>query len=224
MDLNKDNRDVYTIDSESYSEYMKENSEKPRDLLGIIIQFLIVILLIVLVYLFFNILKNDLTFSEVFNKKEVLSMYESLVDNHDEVQVDSEEYREVLAKKIATEKKNNQQIVSEKTISKEATPPKIVVVEKVKPIIKNVEKKEEPSTEELKSTVQEKRKTEVITVEKVIVVKEEPKPLERIEKVEVKKIVKSEPVEVIENGEVPEEGELTESYLDRMVAELNSEI
>jgi hypothetical protein len=34
MDLNKDNRDIYTIDSESYSEYMQDNWKKPTDFLS----------------------------------------------------------------------------------------------------------------------------------------------------------------------------------------------
>jgi len=55
-----------------------------------------------------------------------------------------------------------------------------------------------------------------------VVVKEEPKPLKHIETVEAKEMLEAEPMEVIETTEVPEEErELTESYLDRMIAELN---
>jgi len=209
MDLNKDNRDVYTIDSESYSEYMQENRKEPRDLLTTLIQFLILILLLVLVYFFFNILKNDLTFSEVFNKKELISTYESLEESYDEVPTKTEKYREVLAKKISTEKKAPVESTPNKiAVMREKKSIESMVVEKAKPVIINVEKKEET----------------VVSVEKIVVAKEVPKPVKTIEKVEVKKRVKSEPVKVIENGEVPEESELTESYLDRMVAELNSEI
>ncbi|RUM70348.1 MAG: hypothetical protein DSZ09_04505 [Sulfurovum sp.] len=209
MDLNKDNRDVYTIDSESYSEYMQENRKEPRDLLTTLIQFLILILLLVLVYFFFNILKNDLTFSEVFNKKELISTYESLEESYDEVPTKTEKYREVLAKKITTEKKAPVESTPNKiAVMREKKSIESMVVEKAKPVIINVEKKEET----------------VVSVEKIVVAKEVPKPVKTIEKVEVKKRVKSEPVKVIENGEVPEESELTESYLDRMVAELNSEI
>jgi len=244
MDLNKDNRDVYTIDSESYSEYMEETRKKPRNLLGTIIQFLIVILLLVLVYFFFNILKNDLTFSEVFNKKELLATYESLVGSQKDIQIETEENSKVLVKETVPKQKI-QQTISEKITSAEPTPHKVAVMteqkvikniaveEKAKPVIKSIEKvkKEEPSKIEVtsikvESTPIEKgnREEKIVTEEKVVVVKEVPKPVKTIEKVEVKKRVKSEPVKVIENGEVPEEGELTESYLDRMVAELNSEI
>jgi len=209
MDLNKDNRDVYTIDSESYSEYMQENRKEPRDLLTTLIQFLILILLLVLVYFFFNILKNDLTFSEVFNKKELISTYESLEESYDEVPTKTEKYREVLAKKISTEKKAPVESTPNKiAVMREKKSIESMVVEKAKPVIINVEKKEET----------------VVSVEKIVVAKEVSKPVKTIEKLEVKKRVKSEPVKVIENGEVPEESELTESYLDRMVAELNSEI
>jgi len=233
MDLNKDNRDVYTIDSESYSMYMKENRKKPRDLLSTIIQFLIVILLFILVYLFFNILKNDLTFSEVFNKKELLSTYESLMDSDEKTSVNTENYREVLAKKIAT--------VSEAKPTEHHT----IVVAEEKLVTKSVEKKEVPKIALIVSKVATKKiepiakvasepivqeheaeevvsAEKVVAIEKVLVVEEEPKPLKSIETVEVKEIVEAEPSDVIETAEVPkEEGELTESYLDRMVAELN---
>jgi len=233
MDLNKDNRDVYTIDSESYSMYMKENRKKPRDLLSTIIQFLIVILLFILVYLFFNILKNDLTFSEVFNKKELLSTYESLMDSDEKTSVNTENYREVLAKKIAT--------VSEAKPTEHHT----IVVAEEKSVTKSVEKKEVPKIDLIVSKVATKKiepiakvasepivqeheaeevvsAEKVVAIEKVLVVEEEPKPLKSIETVEVKEIVEAEPSDVIETAEVPkEEGELTESYLDRMVAELN---
>jgi len=233
MDLNKDNRDVYTIDSESYSMYMKENRKKPRDLLGFIIQFLVVILLFVLVYLFFNILKNDLTFSEVFNKKELLSTYESLMGSDEKTSANHENHREVLAKKIATVTKEKPTehhtivVAEEKSVTKSVAKkeaPKValmvskVATKKIEPIAKVAS---EPIVEEHKAqeVVAEKK---VVAIEKVVVVKEEPKPLKHIETVEAKEMVKAEPMEVIETTEVPEEErELTESYLDRMIAELN---
>jgi len=222
MDLNKDNRDIYTIDSESYSEYMRENIKEPRDLLSAIIQLLIVILLFVLVYLFFNILKNDLTFSEVFNKKELLSTYESLVESDDDdLRVVMDEEVEKVSNKIAiksTTPKSNE-MASEK---KEAVS---VVTKRDKPIIKKVEKIEKPKVAVvIPPTVVKKvepvvvaSKIEKISVqEKVIKVKEKPMPVETV-------AVKEKAVEVIKKREVSDETELTESYLDRMVAELNSE-
>jgi len=146
MDLNKDNRDVYTIDSESYSMYMKENRKKPRDLLGFIIQFLVVILLFVLVYLFFNILKNDLTFSEVFNKKELLSTYESLMGSDEKTSANHENHREVLAKKIAT-------VTKEKP-----TEHHTIVVAEEKSVTKSVAKKEAPKVALMVSKVATKIK------------------------------------------------------------------
>jgi len=218
MDLNKDNRDIYTIDSESYSEYMKEKVSKPRDLLSFIIQILIVILLFVLVYLFFNILKNDLTFSEVFNKKELLSAYESLVDSDDEIHVVMDNESEKVPEKMSSKK-----IV---IISEKKPLEKVAVTEKKQPVIKEIEKtKESKEVVLITPTVVKKEKPmvkkpkveEVIVQEKEIVVKEDSKPVAII-KVETK------PVEVIKKKKIENESELTESYLDRMVAELNSEI
>jgi len=218
MDLNKDNRDIYTIDSESYSEYMKEKVSEPRDLLSFIIQILIVILLFVLVYLFFNILKNDLTFSEVFNKKELLSAYESLVDSDDEIHVVMDNESEKVPEKMSSKK-----IV---IISEKKPLEKVAVTEKKQPVIKEIEKtKESKEVEVVTLTVVKKEKPmvkkpkveEVIVQEKEIVVKEHFKPVAII-KVETK------PVEVIKKKKIEDESELTENYLDRMVAELNSEI
>jgi len=206
MDLNKDNRDIYTIDSESYSEYMKEKVSKPRDLLSFIIQILIVILLFVLVYLFFNILKNDLTFSEVFNRKELLSTYESLVESDDEIHVVVDDKLEKVPEKTTPKKIA---IVSEEKPLK-----KVAVTEKEQqPVIKNREVTKEvvvvtPTVIEKAEVMVKKPKVEeVIVQEKEIIVKEDSKPLK-----------------VVEKKKIEDESELTESYLDRMVAELNSEI
>jgi len=208
MDLNKDNRDVYTIDSENYSIYMEKDRKKPRDLLGFLIQFLIVILLFVVVYFFFNILKNDLSFSEVFNKKELLLTYESLIGSNEKSSLEKETYPEAMV----TEKKS---IEAKEILLESKLPIKNLEkkeVAKVETVVKHkvVTTKSEP-TISIKEIIVEK----ITPKEKVVVVKEEPTPLKRIEKVEVKKAVVK---------EEPEEGELTESYLDRMVAELNSEI
>jgi len=222
MDLNKDNRDVYTIDSESYSTYMKENRKKPRDLLNTIIQFLMVILLFILVYLFFNILKNDLTFSEVFNKKELFSTYKSLMGSDAKTSIDNENDRDVLAKKIATVSEEKPVVKLPKSEQKREVPK---VVERV---IKVVTKEREPIVKVASEPIVEKHKAEeVVAVEKVVVEekvvqREAPKPLKIVETVETKEIVEAEPIEVVETTDVPkEENELTESYLDRMVAELN---
>ena len=75
MDLNKDNRNVYSVDVESYSEYMHENWKKPTDFLSSFIKILLLVLLLVLGYFFYKIVEADLTFSEVFNKEEFLSTY-----------------------------------------------------------------------------------------------------------------------------------------------------
>jgi len=210
MDLNKDNRDVYTIDSEHYSEYMEETRKEPKDLLATIIQFLVVILLLVVVYFFFNILKNDLSFSEVFNKKELVSTYESLVDSDDKIHIVVEKEAKNVPEKIA--------LVTEKK-------PNIVVVEQEdKPLIEKIKKIEEPKVstiiaptvvKKVEPIIKAPKIEEVIVQEKVLVVKEEPKTVEIVK-------VEAQPVEVIETKKVSEETELTESYLDRMVAELNS--
>jgi len=216
MDLNRDNRNVYTIDSESYAIYMKENREKPRGFLNNIIQFLMIIFLLILVYFFFYILKNDLTLSDVFNKKELVATYESLIDTQNRPQkppqIETEQKRastEPASHKIAV-------VTEKKTVD---TPSTAKVVEsKVISVIKN--KKSEAPLKVVASEPIVKEHQE----EQQMVVIEETKPLKSMETVAPKEIVESKPVEVIENTEVPEESDLTENYLDRMIEELNSEI
>jgi len=197
MNLNKDNRDIYTIDSESYSMYMKENREESRDSLGFIIQLLIVILLFVLVYFFFNILKNNLTFSEVFNKKELLTTYESLVDSDDEIKVVLEDEGEIVPKKavLSTEKKST-------TAS----------IEQDKSLIQKVETREEAKVAVTVTQVVTKKIGPMVKIPKIV---EEPKPV-KIIKVEAKAI------ELIKKKKLSEGTELTDNYLERMTEELNS--
>ena len=103
MNLKKDNQDIYTIDSKSYSEYMQENWEKPKDFLSSFIKFLLFILLLVMAYFFYKVVKADLSFSEVFNKQELLSTYELFDNDGKQIDIEKENYVEVLAKNISTD-------------------------------------------------------------------------------------------------------------------------
>jgi len=222
MDLNKDNRNVYTIDSESYAMYMKENRQKPKGLLSNIIQFLMIIFLLILVYFFFYILKNDLTLSDVFNKKELLATYESFM--HDKKVLDTQKKpqtrHQIKTEKMASEEPTSHKIAVVTKKSVVDTPHVAKVVEsKVISVIKK-KKSEAP----LKVVASEPMVKEHQEEQQIVVIEEAPKPLKRMEQVESKKIVESKPVDVIENTEVPEESDLTENYLDRMIEELNSEI
>lgn len=110
MELNKDKQNIYTVDVESYSEYMHENWKKPTNYLNSLIKLLLVILLLVLAYFFYKIVKADLSFSEVFNKQELLSTYR-IFDNDREIYIEKEGYVEVLAKQMSTDVEKTKEVV-----------------------------------------------------------------------------------------------------------------
>ena len=213
MDLNKDNRNVYTVDAESYSEYMHDNWEKPTDFLSSFIKILLVILLLVIAYFSYRIIKDDLSFSEVFNKKELLSAYSLFDSDEKSKEIVKEDYVEVLAQSTTTDLEQPKKI----------------------PLIK----KEEVEVEKIEAIVLDK----VVEVEQLSALKEEVKSIEPIEqiteKIEVKPVevevqkeiiveeviadvVKVETIEVKTLEEKQQSNILTESYLDRMVEELSS--
>ena len=190
MDLNKDNRNVYTVDPEVYSEYMHENIKKPSSTLNSIVKILLLILLIVLGGFYYKILKEDLSFSEVFNKKEFFSIY-SFLDKSEQTtkSVLMENNIEVLAqeKVIVKEKEIESSLLKEE----EAKEEKVII------------KKEEPIVEKHTIALREEVKKELPVIEKV-----EVSNIEVVQK-------------VIEEN-TPASDIISDSYLDKMVDELNS--
>ena len=105
MTLNKDKQNIYTIDSEHYIMYMHEQ-EHQNSLLTKIIKFLLLTLFLIVSYFLYQVAKSDLSFSEIFNKQELLSRYEKFknrinVDNKRPKYVEQITYVETLAKKTA---------------------------------------------------------------------------------------------------------------------------
>ena len=245
MDLNKDNKNVYTVDAESYSEYMHENEIKPTSFLNSFIKILLVILLVVVGYFFYRILKDDLSFSEVFNKKELISTY-ALISADDKTEdVKKENYVEVLAKTevvsenhdepvTAKEEKNEISKVVAERVEEEIRVEVVNKVESIKvqePIKEAVEEKE---VELVEVKVEKEKEPEVIEIIEVVA----PKVVAPIEEI-VEETVVIEPkvsrIEVVEHKveelkevekktavEPTSSKVLSETYLDRMVKELNS--
>jgi len=214
MDLNKDNRNVYTVDAESYSEYMHENWKKPTDFLSSLIKILLVILLLVIAYFSYRIIKDDLSFSEVFNKKELLSAYSLFDSDEKSKEIVKEDYVEVLAKSTTTDLEQLEKVLLiEKKEEVEAEKIVAVVLEKLV---------EEESLSPLKEEVKSIDPIEQIT-EKIEV---KPVEVEVKKEIIVKKVinnaVKVETLEVMTLKEEDQSKILTETYLDRMIEELNS--
>ena len=195
MDLNKDNKNVYTVDPEVYSEYMHENIKKPSSTLNSIVKILLLILLIVLGGFYYKILKEDLSFSEVFNKKEFFSIY-SFLDRSEQTtkSVLMENNIEVLAqeKVIVKEKEIESSLLKEE----EAKEEKVII------------KKEEPIVEKHTIALREEVKKELPVIEKV-----EVSNIEVVQKV----IEQNSPA-----SHTPTSDIISDSYLDKMVDELNS--
>jgi hypothetical protein len=179
---------------------MQDNWKEPSDLLGTFIKFLLLLLFLVLSYFFYKIVKADLSFSEVFNKKELLSAYKLFDNNDKEIYIEKEDYIEVLAKNIPTELEEQTQtaVLSAFKIREEPA----------------VSKKEiETKKIEIVNTIIVE---EIIAQEKVVV-SEKPQEVQIIEEVK-KEIV----VESVTNKEASEETTLSKTYLDSITRELNS--
>ena len=193
MDLIKDNKNIYTVDSENYAEYMHDNWKKPRDILTTFIKLLLLILLFIVSYFFYNMLKEDLSFSEVFNKKELLSTYKLFYNDNEEKYV---------------EKKENSVHILAKDISEKIEEPTKTA------LLSSTQKYTEPMLDDVVNRVNEVMlKEKVIVVEKKVVVLEKPKLVKIIEVVRKEKIVKQ---------DVSEEIVFSENYLDLMAEALNS--
>ena len=172
MDLNKDNRDIYTIDSESYSEYMQDNWKKPKDLLTSFIKILFIILLVVMGYFFYKIVKADLSFSEVFNKKKLLATYKFFNANDKPLYIKEEDYVEALAvispieiqenKKtvVLAVSKNYDEPVVEVKIKEESSRQEEKVLEAIVEKVEEPKVKKEISDDDLLSTEYLKRVSE----------------------------------------------------------------
>jgi hypothetical protein len=214
MDLNKDNRNIYTVDAETYSEYMHDNWEKPTDFLSSSIKILLVVLLLVVGYFFYKIVKADLSFAEVFNKKELIATYSFFKSDEEPKYIEKEDYIEVLAKNISTDLEEPKKVVL--SVTKKYDEPIVVK--------KEIEKKEEVKIEKVVEVVV----AEVILEEPPSLVEDEVKTTEvivsKVNKLVEKVIIEKE--EIVTNKVMALEKRtsrvLTETYLDRMVEELNS--
>ena len=100
MDLNKDDQNIYTVDSESYKEYVREDTQESRDFLGSFIKLLLLILLLIITYFFYKIVKADLSFSEVFNKQELFATYKA-ISNDEPIHIEEKDTVGVLIEKMA---------------------------------------------------------------------------------------------------------------------------
>ena len=139
MNLNKDNQNIYTIESENYIQYMHEQEQQKKSILTTVIKFLLLMLLLIVSYFLYQVSKSNLSFSEVFNKQELLSSYKNFksrvnTNNKPHKYIEKKAYVEVLAKKTAV-----------LSVTKEYKKPIIIhnnskVVKKVKEI-----KKEKPT-------------------------------------------------------------------------------
>ena len=154
MNLNKDKQNIYTIDTEQYIMYMHEQEEQQNSLLTKIIKFLLLTLLLIISYFLYQVVKSNQSFSEVFNKHELLSSYEKFknrinVDNKTPKYVEQKKYIEVLAKKTAV-----------LSVTKEYKKP--IMVHNNSKVVKKVEeiKKEQP-----KETILSQKYLEVIAKE-----------------------------------------------------------
>jgi hypothetical protein len=192
MDLNKANKDIYTVDRDSYSEYMQESSTGTKDLLSSFIKLLLFVLLILLSYFFYKIVKADLSFSEVFNKKELIATYKLFKNDDKEIYIKKEDYADVLAKNIAIEEPTKTTLLA---ITQKYAEPVVVKEEVVK-----VEKK--PVIVVLDIVEEQKKEIKIEVVAPVV--------------------VNVMPSEVKINKEERELNVLSDSYLERMVEELNS--
>jgi len=217
MDLNKDNRNVYTVDVESYSEYMNKNWKKPTDFLSSFIKILLLVLLLVLGYFFYKIVKADLTFSEVFNKQQFLSTY-SLFNRGENPknEVIKEDYVEVLAQNISTNREEAKKTVV-LTVSKKndelVSSKKEVEIEEVGVVVTELSLEEPPSL-----VADEVKTIEEPIQKKVIEEKKEEIKVKSVESVIVETIAS----EILTDKEEAKSNVLTKTYLDRMAEELNS--
>lgn len=249
MDLNKDNRDIYTIDAESYTQQRKQHKEEPRSLLSFLINLLLFILAIVISFFLYNIIKNKYTLNDVLNKEKILNTFHiSTEPTKAKEEVDD---MEALAQQIVTSmdlEKSTQTVESVETVNpakkKETTivveeKPKVSKIESVerKPkiieTVKVVNQEKKPLLQEEKNVKEEKIVKEEIAVTKEIVVKEEVAPIVvtpqvKEEEEKKKELVKietkaSKPIVVIPTPkkEPKEEDLLSDEYLKRMAEELN---
>ena len=192
MDLNKDHRDIYTIDAESYTQQRKQHKEEPRSLLSFLINLLLFILAIVISFFLYNIIKNKYTLNDVLNKEKIFNTFH--ISTEPTKAIAEVEDIEALA----------QQIVTSMEIEKEA--PVIAKVE--------IEEKVEPKKLEVqKVEVQKVSHIEVVKVEeKVASQKEIAQKEERVQKIEIAvespKVVspqlKEEKIELVEHKVIKE--------------------
>ncbi len=159
MDLNKDNKDVYTIDAKSYTQARKKNEIESSNRLSFLINLLLAILAVVISFFLYNIIKNGYTLNDVFNKERLTQTFKIADDS--KVLVKKNDNMETLAKEIITK----MELPKEKSIAK-------IEVKKVEtPKVESVVHKPLPPKEikVVEEKVSEEKVIEVKKVEPVIV-------------------------------------------------------
>ncbi len=203
MDLNKDNKDVYTIDAESYTQARKKNEIESPSRLSFLINLLLAVLAVVISFFLYNIIKNGYTLNDVFNKERLTQTF-SIADDSKE-RVKENDNMETLAKEIITK----MELPKEKSIAKV-----------------DVKKVETPKIESVIHKTLPPKEIETIKEESITVVapKVEEKPKE-IKVVEVKKvepvIVKTKKAESSTTDSTTDDL-LSSEYLKKMQEEMNN--
>ncbi len=200
MDLNKDSKDIYTIDAESYTQQRKDYPRESNNLLSFLINILLFLLAVVISFFLYQITKNNYSFDDVLNKEKIMATFNFSSDEKDKQTVHT--------------------VIKEPMVKESAKPIKIEVVEKVvKEMVPKKETVKEKETIKEKETVKEEtiiKKETVPEIKKEIVVK----------KVEVlKEEKKTEPKVTIitpkKEKEKVEEDVLSTEYLNEMTKAMN---
>lgn len=200
MDLNKDSKDIYTIDAESYTQQRKDYPRESNNLLSFLINILLFLLAVVISFFLYQITKNNYSFDDVLNKEKIMATFNFSSDEKDKQTADI--------------------VIKEPMVKESAKPIKIEVVEKVvKEMVAKKETLKEKETIKEKETVKEEtivKKETVPEIKKEIVVK----------KVEVlKEEKKTEPKVTIstpkKEKEKVEEDVLSTEYLNEMTKAMN---
>lgn len=145
MDLNKDNKDIYSIDRETYSTYMKSDRKESTNLLDSIIKLLLLVLVLILSYFTYYIIEKDLSFKDVFNKNELHSAYNFF--EPEEKLIEEKTHIVAVSKNIVKPKETMVIPIKSEVKIVEVEPivtSKEVIMEEPIIVVKKVEVKDEP--------------------------------------------------------------------------------
>lgn len=206
MDLNKDSKDIYTIDAESYTQQRKDYPRESNNLLSFLINILLFLLAVVISFFLYQITKNNYSFDDVLNKEKIMATFNFSSDEKDKQTADI--------------------VIKEPMVKESAKPIKIEVVEKVvKEMVAKKETLKEKETIVKKETIKEKETVKEETIVKKETVPEIKKEIV-VKKVEVlKEEKKTEPKVTIitpkKEKEKVEEDVLSTEYLNEMTKAMN---